>query len=365
MHLAVDAIGIKHSGGAAVLSGFLGAALENPRVTRVTVFCSPASERGFILPVSPKLQSIEQPLAERSYLARILWFQVVLGYKCMKISADVLICMVGCGRVRSRPSCVTFIQQSLPFSREALECYGIGKRLQLIILKELMRSSCTEAKLILVQTPTMKRCVSEQFKIPNDKIDVVLPGVNYERNSPAGKMVGRTNQGVDSIILYVGNDGPYKNIKTILEGMTLLRKMVPGVTLQGTWPADHPYCKHSGVKSLGFLPPDRLVEIYQRATILVMPSLVETVGLPMLEAMSIGVPVLAADRPYAHDVCEDAALYFDPLASEDFARKAHYLLSNDELRRRLIEKGKMLMGRRMQEAPYARMVDMVLESASS
>ena len=95
-----------------------------------------------------------------------------------------------------------------------------------------------------------------------------------------------------------------------------------------------------------------------------MPSLVETVGLPLLEAMSLNVPVLAADRPYAHDICEDAAVYFDPLSVEDFARKAHLLTSSKELRHHLIEKGKKLTERRVLEASYARMVDIVLKTAN-
>lgn len=366
MHLAVDAIGIKHSGGATVLLDFLRAALDDPRISQVTVFCSPRAVRRFDLPPSPKLRSVERPLAERSYLARIWWFQVSLARKCRQIGADVLVCMVGAGRVHSSPPHVTFIQQSLPFSEEALQYCGIKVRIQMRVLQELFRSSCGTAQHVMVQTPTMKRWVSEKLNILATRIDVVLPDVDLARFSSNVGVPDRSDSraGDDPIILYVGNDEPYKNVKRVLEGIELLRKTTPNVMLQVTWPTDHPLCQQSGVECLGFLSLDQLVQAYRHATILVMPSLVETVGLPLLEALSLNVPVLAADRPYAHDICENAALYFDPLSVEDFARKAHLLTSSEELRHHLIEKGKKLTERRMFEASYARAVDIVLKTAN-
>ena len=366
MHVAVDALGIKHSGGATILLDFLHAALDDPRVSLVTVFCSPRAVRRFDLPLSPKLHSVEHPLAEHSYLARIWWFQVSLARKCRRIGADVLVCMVGSGRVHDNPPHVTFIQQSLPFSVEALQYCGPRMRVQMRVLKELFRSSCDTAQHIVVQTPTMKRWVSEHFDIPANRVDVVLPDVHLERFSSDVRASDRSDlDATDNLtILYVGNDAPYKNVNRVIEGIELMRKTTPNVTLQVTWSIDHPICQQPGVECLGFLSPDRLVQAYRQATILVMPSLVETVGLPLLEAMSLNVPVLAADRPYARDVCNDAALYFDPLSVEDFARKAHLLTSSEDLRRHLIEKGKLLTERRSLEASYARMVDIILNTVN-
>jgi glycosyltransferase involved in cell wall biosynthesis len=93
---------------------------------------------------------------------------------------------------------------------------------------------------------------------------------------------------------------------------------------------------------------------------LVMPSLVETVGLPMLEAMSLGLPVLAADRPYAHDICQDAAWFFDPLSSADFAAKSARLLLDPSLRNDLAVKGRARSANLTSAAPYRQMVDIVL-----
>jgi glycosyltransferase involved in cell wall biosynthesis len=108
-----------------------------------------------------------------------------------------------------------------------------------------------------------------------------------------------------------------------------------------------------------------LREAYELATALIMPSFVETVGLPMLEAMNVGTPVLAANRPYAHDVSEDAALFFDPVDVSDLTSKVSALLSDKCVRENLVRKGRDLLRRRQSERPYTRMLDIVAAAASS
>ena len=75
-----------------------------------------------------------------------------------------------------------------------------------------------------------------------------------------------------------------------------------------------------------------------------------------------GTPVLAADRPYARDVCEDAALFFDPLDSDALARAAIELLQDAELRQKLVARGYELVARRRAARPYSRLVHTALEA---
>lgn len=362
MHLAIDALGIKHSGGATVLLDFLNAVLNDPRVTQVTIFCSPRITRRFDLPQSPRLHGEERQFAEKSYLARVWWFQVLLARHCHQAGADALICMVGAGHAQPGIPYVTFIQQSLPFSVEAQRRLGFSDRAIVLVIKLLMKSSCRSAQRVIVQTPTMRRWVSEQFRVPIARIDAVIPAIDTKLFPLQASAESYPGLSKTPNILYVGNLAPYKNIETILVGMKLLQEQVPEATLCATCSPDQMIGQQPGIRCLGFLPADLLAQVYREAAILVMPSLVETVGLPMLEAMSAGVPVLAADRPYAHDICGDAALFFDPLSAEDFARSAKLLLRDHELRRHLTENGKTLIKRRAQEMPYAKMVDIVLKT---
>lgn len=359
MHLVVNAVGVKHSGGATVLLDFLNAALREPRVSQITVFCSPNTKRKFELPPSSKLHSIEQPIAEYS-IARLLWTEVFLSQRCRHINADIVFCMTGVGRTHSELPSVTLIQQSLPFSGEALRCYTFLARLKMRLLKEQMRLSCRSAHRVFVQTPTMQKWVTHQLSITPERVSVVLPSVQLDKILLND--IARESKHAP-IILYVGNTSPYKNVESVAEGMRLLRsKYASNVEFHLTWPLDHPICQQTGIKCLGFLTKDQLVRAYQQATMVVMPSLVETVGLPMLEAMSLGTPVLAANRPYAHDICQDAAVFFDPLSPEDFALKAMQILSSADLRDELIARGHSLAKSRITADPYMEMVDIVISS---
>ena len=101
------------------------------------------------------------------------------------------------------------------------------------------------------------------------------------------------------VLLYVGLDLPHKNLRVVAQGLQRLpggRRPRWYVTL----PESASICRDGAAVGVGKLNRAELHEAYRNASILVMPSLVETVGLPMLEALRMGVPVLAADRPYAH-----------------------------------------------------------------
>lgn len=152
-------------------------------------------------------------------------------------------------------------------------------------------------------------------------------------------------------------------IDTIVQGMYFLRQRQPRACLFLTTTPPPKYANVPGIVCLGHLKRETLRSAYHLATAIVMPSLVETVGLPMIEAMSLGKPVIAADRPYAHDICEDAALFYDPLDEHDFAFKAHYVLDDNSLRESMRTRGRELMTRRRQTLPYRRMVDSVISAA--
>jgi glycosyltransferase involved in cell wall biosynthesis len=130
-----------------------------------------------------------------------------------------------------------------------------------------------------------------------------------------------------------------------------------------TLPANWSFCRQGSVIGLGTLSRVELHEAYSNSTVVVMPSLTETVGLPMLEAMRLGAPVLAADRPYAHEVCEDAAAYFDPLSPDDCASHVRHLLTDAEWRSQLVRRGHALIKRRDKIDSYRGMLEKVMEVA--
>lgn len=356
-------MGIKHSGGATVLLDFLNAAVTDNRVSRISVFCSPRAARDFDLANLTKVREYEQPVAESSYLLRILWFESQLGKQCRRIDAAVLLCFVGAGRAVLPIHHVTFVQQSLPFLEGYRKTLRAKDQARLLLIERLMRTSCKSAEAVIVQTPTMRMHLSQRFDIAQDRIEVAMPNVGSIFRQPAQPSAARFLSGSGPNLLFVGNDAAYKNVDVVFRSMSQLRTVFPEATLYVTWPKNHPAAQYEGVRCLGYLSKSALVQSYREASCLVMPSLVETVGLPMLEAMSVGLPVLAADRPYAHDVCENAALYFDPLSSTAFVRIASTFLTDVALQHSLAARGKALILRREREKPYMKMMDTVIAAA--
>ena len=95
----------------------------------------------------------------------------------------------------------------------------------------------------------------------------------------------------------------------------------------------------SDVLYLGYLPDKELGELYNLATLFVYPSMYEGFGLPPLEAMACCCPVVASNVASLPEVCGDAALYVDPHDVNSIAEGIHKVLTDDDLRQSLIEKG--------------------------
>lgn len=85
------------------------------------------------------------------------------------------------------------------------------------------------------------------------------------------------------------------------------------------------------VRFLGNVPHQRMPRLYHHADLFVLPSLAETFGMPFAEAMTAGVPVIAADIPVVREVCQSAALYFPPRDARQLAMCVKEVLTNKEL----------------------------------
>jgi glycosyltransferase involved in cell wall biosynthesis len=362
MHLAVDAVGIKHSGGAVVLEQFLEAATR--QFDRITVFTSPRHAREFDVAASERITDQPQDLCDRAYWARMLWCARWFGAECRKVGADVAFSMTGVSCAGGTVPYVTFIQQSLPFCPEALRRLGRTGRLQYaVVMRNLMRRSCSRAAAIFVQTPTMKSWVSSAFAISPNRIGVFPPSA---RRLQANAVLPEQLRPMLSVpanarLLYVGNDEPYKNLDVVLTALARLRNLVNGATLFVTAPPAHSWMRREGVIPLGRLSGDLLAKAYEIATVLVQPSLVESVSLPLCEAIAAGLPVIAANRPYAHDACGDAAHYFDPLSPSDVLAKTAALLGDERSRLTLAERGRALAVHRASQRPYDAMASALLQ----
>jgi len=147
-------------------------------------------------------------------------------------------------------------------------------------------------------------------------------------------------------LLFVGAMNPRKNLRTLVESYRRYRTRADeplDLTLAGPSrdvfvAGDLP--QTDGVHTLGFVPEAQLTWLYRNATAFVFPSLYEGFGLPILEAMSAGTPVITSDRGAMAEVAGNAALVVDPENSEELADAIDRLTTGEELRARLATEGR-------------------------
>jgi glycosyltransferase involved in cell wall biosynthesis len=362
MHLVINAVGAKFGGAATVFLDVLRAAISHRKVGHVTALVSPAGIREFELPQGDNLSGVDVPRVDSSRVHKAWWAEHELSVRARELRADVVLSVTNNGR-SSVPYAV-LIHQSLPFSDEALRKVGLRRRFEMVAVKWAMRRSCQRAAQVFVQTPVMCEAVSRSFGIAPSRILPLLPWTEICVSS-ASESTGALRRlclvPAEQRILYVGSAARYKMLSTLVDGMALVRQSIPSAALFLTLPEDHIVGRVPGVQCIGFLPRDELARVYGAATMLAMPSLTESAPQPLLEAMALGTPILAANRPYARSICGDAASYFDPLSPADFCRAVSALLWNPRLRTELAARGHVLADRIRSARPYERMIDMVAD----
>lgn len=173
-------------------------------------------------------------------------------------------------------------------------------------------------------------------------------------------------------LIYLGRAEPYKNNRRMIEAHQQLLRTNPELRMlivggiDDLRKADMRWVKKQGyhnVDFLGWLSDEEAAWLYERALAYVGPSYMEGFGLPALEAMSKGAPVVSANTTCSPEVFGEAAHYFDPFSVNDMARAINDVLSNQKLRKQLIAAGKVQVGkyswRRMAEQTHKVYLDVL------
>jgi glycosyltransferase involved in cell wall biosynthesis len=199
-----------------------------------------------------------------------------------------------------------------------------------------------------------KAQIVEQLGVPPSKVTTIYNGVNsqfcYVERGDAFAAVSRALGLTTPYILYVGNLRPHKNVSTLLRAFALLRKRedIPQELLiigdDARWGhVRREECFRLGIHDtthfVSHVAQELLPKIYAAADLLVMPSTIEGFGLPVLEAMACGTPVVCSRATSLPEVGGDAVLYFDPASPEELASLIERVVNSSDLRETLRTKG--------------------------
>ena len=176
------------------------------------------------------------------------------------------------------------------------------------------------ARLVIAPSEHVRAELAELFGLPPGRVRVVAPGVDDSFRAPADPAPLRRRLGLERpYVLAVGTEGPRKNLALLDRIAPRLAKEGVDVVIAGS---SRPYLPGSApgpARRLGYVADADLPALYAGAAAFAMPSLYEGFGLPCIEAMAAGTPVVAADRPALTEACAGAALHADPLHAGAFA----------------------------------------------
>lgn len=224
--------------------------------------------------------------------------------------------------------------------------------------------SVKKASKIITISEASKDDIIKLYHIPQDRIHVVYPGIKESLTlTPHNYSMQDLQQkyGIsDNFILFVGTLQPRKNIVRAIEAFSKVvsrrseirdQKSEDGelqfvIVGRKGWlyedilAAPKKYGVEDKVKFLDFVPDDELPTLYKNAKCFLWPSLYEGFGLPVVEAMSYGCPVITSNTSSLPEAGGDAAVYVDPRDTDDIAKKLQVVLSTKSKRAEMIEKGK-------------------------
>lgn len=183
---------------------------------------------------------------------------------------------------------------------------------------------------------TIWNAVSDQFRPIDDSEQIAQIRAKYKLPN--------------EFIFFLGNTDPKKNVRGVLQSLLLLKKQglltLPIVisnlavsSLKTVLTEINGQALADDIHLCGYIPNSVLPLVYNAATIFLCPSLRESFGLPILEAMACGIPVLTSSTSSMPEIAGDAALLADPTSPESMAEQLNDLLQQPDLRTRLKKKG--------------------------
>ena len=335
------------------------------------VVCVPSSMARELRHNSESIKVLGVNVGYQSAWKRFLWDQVRLRRIMKREKIDILFSSSDFGMLFSPCQQLLFVRNGLFFSDrfkfEILPRRRWQTRLKFRLQKLLLRMSIRCADRVMIASQDMFKRLRCTFPIPRNKAVVNYFGVPLTKFSPRREMehsidliekdesviVPHNNLQISCISEYAD----YKDLGTLLKSIRIIgertkRRMTFVLTIRAT-DLDHvdtvtrkedwSLLNHSRVKPLlrliGSVPYEHIESVYQDSDIFVFPSLVESFGHPLVEAMACGVPIIASDTLINREICGNAAVYFHCHDASDLARWISRVGEDVGLRRDLREKG--------------------------
>jgi glycosyltransferase involved in cell wall biosynthesis len=346
MRIAVSGyIGPKKTGIGVVAEGFLSQlVMNNPEGHEYYVFCNADSE--LVLPPDEHLHLVRYNVSRTSSIKNLLWTTLVYPMKCREIEAQLsIIPNVTCLVFKACPT-IAIIHDLIEF--KVPQKFGRARMLYRHIAVSL---TAHRADFIVSASISSRNDIMQVFGISLGKITVIYSGIRNLNDSGSGTEPCKYNIPGD-YLLYVGTiDHPGKNGIALVKAYSKLPedlKRQLHIVFAGKPGPGFQYIEQEietrGLKDrvifLGFVPDAALPDLYAKCKVFMFPSRYEGFGLPVIEAMSYGAPVITARNSSLIEAAGDAGLLFDADDIEGMARAIEHLCRDSAYRETLIARGR-------------------------
>ena len=296
---------------------------------------------------------LEAPNLKKIFISEYLtswWDQVKLPHYLKKEKIDIFLTPYLKAPLLTPCKLVVIINDLIPFLSPGYQrLKNLPRR---VYFRNLGRRAVKRADKIITISQHSKKDILKIFQIPEEKIEVISLSVNEKYHpitSNLGKITSKYGIG-GKFIFYFGNFNPHKNVKTLIEAYYRLPQemrdeyqLVLGGRRDKQCLMLEEMVKHLKLEKriifTGFISEEDLPAIYSAAELFVFPSLYEGFGLPPLEAMACGTPVITSNTTSLPEVVGKAGILINPYKVDEIKFAIIKVLTDSTLRNDLVQKG--------------------------
>ena len=355
MRLVVSAVTARMGGALVHLRNVISAWRDHVEDHEIWILVPPVHVEELDAPFLPgNVRLLRSAFTLQSPLGAWIWTHVRLPSVLKELEAEVLLSMHNLAPWAHTCPTVLLVSNALYFSRiYEREIRTLDRKLywDMRMRRVLVEQSMRAADVVVTPTAALKADILRLCTMKEERIQVAPWGVD---NSIFRSRIRQRNiEDGTANLLFVSHHAPHKSFPTLVEACHILRttsRIKFELTLTISEGENHPHSNRTVamIKELGLIDWVRLVGskpqkaapgLYADADLFIFPSYCESFGLPMVEAMASGLPIVAADTPNNREICGPAAVYFPPFESQALADLLEEVLGNVSLRQSLASAG--------------------------
>jgi len=356
MKVLVNAVSAKLGGAATYVRNLVRSLEQQARPDDRFVVVVPPERAGEMRRDGKLVRVLSSRAASGSYARRWWWDQVTLRRLVARERPDVLFSSANFAMLSCPCPQALLVRIPIYFSREycarVLPGQPAAFRTEIALRRLLVCRSTGSADCVVTPSAAMLEDLRRFARIPEGRARVIPYGVPEERIAALGP--ARREHADPLRVLWVSHYADHKNLATLLRAVALLQRrgstqVELRLTLEPAQNGQHTPMRQEErellrslgerVRYLGVLGYEQVWQAYREAHVFVFPSLCESFGHPLVEAMAGGLPVVASDIPVHREICGAAARYFPVFDADALAEQLAALGADDGLRAEMVRQG--------------------------